>query len=137
MDFQKTNVTALLHLWILFVNCVSCHTVLSDPYSFVVTCWERADLLALSYMCFLTFSYDVIGQVWCLIVRIPDICLFCILPYFKHLQKLFRQIHWRHEIHSTLNKSSNWSSLEIGHPLRLVFAKNIKDMTLKFCIYNS
>ena len=41
-----------------------------------------------------------------------------------------------HEM-STLNKSSNWSSLEIGHPLRLIYAKNIKDMTLKFCIYNS
>ena len=37
----------------------------------------------------------------------------------------------------TLNKSSYWSFLEIGHPLRLIFAKNIKDMTLKFCIYNS
>ena len=37
----------------------------------------------------------------------------------------------------TLNKSSNWSSLEIGHPLCLFFAKNIKDMTLKFCIYDS
>ena len=25
----------------------------------------------------------------------------------------------------TLNKSSNWSSLEIGHPLRLIFAKSM------------
>ena len=36
----------------------------------------------------------------------------------------------------TLNKSSNWSSLEIGHPLCLIFVKSMKDMTLKFCIYN-
>ena len=34
----------------------------------------------------------------------------------------------------TLNKSSNWLSLEVGHPLRLIFAKNLKDMTLKFCL---
>ena len=38
----------------------------------------------------------------------------------------------------TLNKISNWSSLEIGHPLCLIFAKSMKNMTLKFCkIYNS
>ena len=45
----------------------------------MVTCWERADLLAL--LCFVCscvvviFPYGVPGQVWYLIVLIPDICI--------------------------------------------------------------
>ena len=38
----------------LFVICV--HTVLSVPYSLVVTCWEKNDLLALLYVMFLCVS---------------------------------------------------------------------------------
>ena len=37
----------------------------------------------------------------------------------------------------TLNKSSNWSSLRVGHPLYLIFAKSMKVITLKFCIYDA
>ena len=52
----------------LFVHC-----------SRVVTCWERADLLALlfvMYYCvFVTLPCAVLGQVWCLIVSIHDLCL--------------------------------------------------------------
>ena len=51
--------------------------------SLVVTCWERTGLLALFYVVFscvfVTFSYDVLGQVQYLIVSIPDLCL---TPYF-------------------------------------------------------
>ena len=50
---------------------------------YCVTCWERADLLALlcvMFSCvFVTFPYDDMGQVWYLMVSIPDISL---LPYF-------------------------------------------------------
>ena len=68
----------------VFVICVClCHTVLSISYSFVVTCWEKADLLALLYMMFscvfVTFPYGVSGQVWYFIVLIPDLCF---LLYF-------------------------------------------------------
>ena len=59
-----------------------CHTFLSVPCSLVVTCWERADLLALLYVMilfFVTFPYGVLGQVLYLIVLIPDLCL---LPNF-------------------------------------------------------
>ena len=46
---------------------------------------ERADLLALLYVMFscgfVTFTYDVLGQVWYLIVLIPDLCF---LPYYKN-----------------------------------------------------
>ena len=39
---------------------------------FVVTCWERADLLALvgGVCC----EFGILGQVWYLIVSIPDLC---------------------------------------------------------------
>ena len=41
------------------------------------TCWERADLLALVggvYCIFVTFPCGILGQVWYLIVSIPDLC---------------------------------------------------------------
>ena len=50
---------------------------------FVVTCWERADLLALvcSVYCeFVTIPIGILGQVWYLIVSIPDLCT---LTYFN------------------------------------------------------
>ena len=43
---------------------------------FVVTCWERADLLALVcgvYCEFSHFPIGILGQVWYLIVSIPDL----------------------------------------------------------------
>ena len=49
----------------------------------MVTCWKRANLLALLYVMFscvfITFPCGVLGQVWSLIVSIPDVSL---LPYF-------------------------------------------------------
>ena len=76
-------------LLFMFHVCL-CYLVLSVPCSLVVTSWERADLLAfLCVMCscvFVTFPYDVPGQVWYLIVSIPDLCL---LVYFKCLSWVF------------------------------------------------
>ena len=47
--------------------------------AFVVTCWERANLLALLYVMFscvfITFPCGFLGQVWYLIVLIPDLGL--------------------------------------------------------------
>ena len=43
----------------------------------MVTCWERADLLALvgDVNCiFVTFPSGILGQVWYLIVSFPDLC---------------------------------------------------------------
>ena len=43
----------------------------------VVTCWERADLLALVCGVLLRvchFPIGILGQVWYLIVSIPDLC---------------------------------------------------------------
>ena len=60
-----------------------CHVFLSVHCILVVTCRERADLLAILcvmfYCDFVTFSCGVLGQVWCLIVSISDRCL---LSYF-------------------------------------------------------
>ena len=52
---------------------------------FVVTCWERADLIALVYgvlpwVCH--FPIGILGQVWNLIVSIPDLCT---LTYFANM----------------------------------------------------
>ena len=49
---------------------------------FVVTCWERAHLLALVcdvYYEFFHFPIGILGQVWYLIVSIPHLCT---LTYF-------------------------------------------------------
>ena len=48
----------------------------------MVTCWEKADLLALIcgvQLCVCHFLIGILGQVWYLIVSIPDICT---LTYF-------------------------------------------------------
>ena len=59
-----------------FVSCVS-HDFASVHCCLAVTCWERADLLALVcdvYYIFVTFTCGILGQVWYLIVSFPDLC---------------------------------------------------------------
>ena len=46
---------------------------------FVVTCWKRADLLALVCGVYYHFPVGIMGQVWYLILSIPDLCT---LTYF-------------------------------------------------------
>ena len=51
--------------FVVFVSCVS-HAFASVHCCLVVTCWERADLLALSgdaYCIFVTFPCGILGQV--------------------------------------------------------------------------
>ena len=73
---------------------------------FVVTCWERADLLALvcGVFCeFVTFPL-VLGQVWYLIVSIPDLCNLITLAdriismIVKQLVYLIQAVKERHNI---------------------------------------
>ena len=59
----------------------------------MVTRWERADLLALVYVLFycviVTFPWGFIGQVWYLIVLVPDLyLLFYFVANFINLQKV-------------------------------------------------
>ena len=67
-----------------FVSCVS-HAFVSVHCCLVVTCWERADLLALVgdvYCIFDTFPCGILGHVWYLIVSFPVLCR---LSYFDAL----------------------------------------------------
>ena len=60
----------------LFLYCVY-HAFASAHCCLVVTCWERADLLALVCgvkLVVVTFPFGILGQVWYLIVSIPDLC---------------------------------------------------------------
>ena len=82
---EYTQITACLCLYgsfVLFMFRV-CHAFLSVQCSLVVTCSEKANLLALLcvmfYCVFVTFPYGVLGQVWYLVVSIPGLCL---LTYF-------------------------------------------------------
>ena len=43
---------AVLLLWIVMLHVGVCWAVVSVPCSLVVTCWERADLLAVVYVVF-------------------------------------------------------------------------------------
>ena len=88
-NFRIDHSKAVLLLWILFVSCISCLSLsycLVCSCSLEVTCWEVADLLALSCVMdscvFVTFPYGVLDQVWYLIVSNPDLCLF---PYLVPL----------------------------------------------------
>ena len=66
----------------LFMSCVF-HAFSSVHCCLVVTCWERADHLALVcevLLCFVTFPCGILGQVWYLIVSIPELCH---LSYFN------------------------------------------------------
>ena len=62
----------------------------------MIACLERADLFALVcdvLLCFLTFTCGILGQVWYLIVSIPDLCHF---SYFQY-QKIFSfltEVQW-------------------------------------------
>ena len=66
-----------------------CHAVFIVLCRLVIICWEPANLLVLLYVMFscgfVSFLCGVLGQVWCLIVSIPD---FCILPHIVITNKL-------------------------------------------------
>ena len=67
--------------FVFIVTCVS-HAFASVHCCLVVTCWERADFLALVgdvYCIFVTFPCSILGQVWYSIVSFPDLCR---LSYF-------------------------------------------------------
>ena len=71
------------HLYIVFVM-LSCHCCL------VVTCWERADLLFVIFNCvFVIFPCGILGQVWYLIILIPDLCR---LSYFAIILMVKREL---------------------------------------------
>ena len=71
-----------------FVSCIS-HAFASVHCCLVVTCRERADLLAFVgdfYCIFVTFPCGILGQVWYLIISFADLCRLSYLVYkFKRI----------------------------------------------------
>ena len=79
--------------FVLFMYC-ACHAFASVRCCLVVTCWERADLLALVcdvYCVFVTFPCGILGQVWYLIVSFPDLCR---LYYFDKVPSRRPGMNW-------------------------------------------
>ena len=75
--------------FVLFMSCV-CHAFASVHCCLVVAWRESADLFALVcdvYCDCVTYPVGILGQVWYLIVSIPDPCC---LPYF--VPKYFRDL---------------------------------------------
>ena len=92
----------LCYSCLLFVM-LSCKSVC---WYIVVTCWERAELLALVCVFLLWrchFPIGHLGQVWCLIVWIPDLCP---LSYF-HKTKL----------HQTMGAITKYNKQQDSHCL--------------------
>ena len=72
------------HLCFFFVSCVS-RAFTSFHCCLMVTCWDRADGLALVgdvYCIFVTLLCGILDQVWYLIVSFPDLCH---LSYFHYI----------------------------------------------------
>ena len=62
-----------------------CRALVSVHCYLVVNCWERAGLLALVcdvLFCFCHFPMWYPGQVWYLVVSIPDVATFLILKFY-------------------------------------------------------
>ena len=88
-------------LWVFFCIVFAMSLCASGYMCFVVTCWERADLLALVcgvYCELVTFPIGILGQVWYLIVSISDLCtltyfatfLFCYRTYVGYRSESLR-----------------------------------------------
>ena len=61
---------------VIYFHVYLCYAVLSVPCSLVITMADLLTLLCVVFSCVLvTFPYGVPGQVWYLIVSIPDLCL--------------------------------------------------------------
>ena len=81
------------------IEVLVCHTALPVPCSLMVTCWERADLLALCdvFLCFELFPYGVLGKVCYLVVSILDLWL---LPDFENV--IHSNIMWNFDENNIL-----------------------------------
>ena len=85
--------------------------------SLVVTCWEKVYLLALLYVMFscvfVTFPKGVLGQVWHLIVLIPDLCLllYYVAPLGEHSKSDhlsgYKRAYFMYEV-GKIEKKRNW-----------------------------
>ena len=98
--------------------CV-CHAFASVHCCPVVTCWERAVLLVsfVMFNCVLvTFPSGILGQVWYLIVTIPDLCR-CLYFQLKinreNIQIANHICHKKKQILFSLSQNLTWSTYDI------------------------
>ena len=100
----------LLLIICVFVSCVS-HALASVNCCLVVTCWERADLLALVgdvYCIFVTFPCCIMSQVWYLSVSFPDLCRF---SYFHMYLKIKESYTCKHAHHQKVNTTDHLNDI--------------------------
>ena len=64
---MTVGVIAVTNLFTRTLESSLCHSVLSVPCSLLLTCWERADIFALSYVIFCVFLTlsNMVSWVWC------------------------------------------------------------------------
>ena len=108
--------------FMLFLSCFDMLSCTSVCCCLVVTCWERADLLALVcdiYLWRCHFPIGILGQVWCLTVLIPDLCPLSYLaaaPVYppppqkkkKHKKKTTQKKQTNHSAHPKNTHSVPW-----------------------------
>ena len=88
-------------LWIFDVYSVLCPCafVCVCLYVLVVTCWERDDLFALVcgvYLWVCHFPICILGQLWYLIVSIPDLCTLSYFSWKVHICQIHWSLSYRH-----------------------------------------
>ena len=92
--------------FVLFKSCV-CHAFASIHCRLVVTWRERSDLATLVcdvYCDFVISPFGILGQVWYLIVSIPDPC--CLSNFYYLGCPIFKpNVSWKKLIFLTLNHS--------------------------------
>ena len=89
--------------YVLFCLVFAMSLCVSGYMCLVVTCWERADLLALVcgvYLWVCHFSIGILGRMWYLIVSILDLCNSTFfhptngLPAIRHLNDQSLVVCW-------------------------------------------
>ena len=83
-------------LWVFFCLVFAMSLCASVCMCFVVTCWERADLLALVcgvLLCVCHFHFGILCQVWYLIASIPDLCTLTYLEFVSEHDQEVPQSH--------------------------------------------
>ena len=80
-----------MDIHVIYVSCLSLYYFLvcslQPRYHLLAKGWPLGLLVCDVSLCFVTFPYGVSGQVWYLIVSIPDLCL---LFYFHSVYSIIR-----------------------------------------------
>ena len=124
----------MLLLWILFVTCiyVSCFLVFSlQPCGHLLgKGWPLGFLVCDVFCVFVTLPCGVLGQVWNLIVLIPDLCL---LTYL-HVDKQFFSVKLKKKITHQFQHMLSQHMLKLSqHMLKLMSKIFFLNFTLKDC----